>query len=246
MGGMRMNNTAKAGLSMFLMCGSALMMKENKYMGSLGDYFLKFIGLKAWSKGDMGFHLTVIYFGILFVIGLLLVDKYVVEGLKIEKIKVFLTFIVLMTVLSSITQKGITTIKKYSPGLLAIGFNSEESSMKYKYKDKKFVEFTAEIELTNYSNEQKTFNLCIDHSFYNEGEVEQLRFQTFDGKEAVFELGGHETQTFMLSPEHYNIVGGIGGESGIGGGIKKITLTDIKGNQVTLSRKDYLGSKQSK
>ena len=119
-----MNNKVKAGLSMLLMCGSALMMKENKNMGSLGDYFLKFVGLKAWSKGDVGLHLTVVYFGILFVIGLLLVNKYVVEGLKIEKIKVFLIFVVVMTVLSSITQKGITTFKKYSLGLLAIGFNS--------------------------------------------------------------------------------------------------------------------------
>ncbi len=45
-------------LLLFMMC-------DTKYMKALGDYVLEYIGIQSWSNGEMGTHLTVVYFCII-------------------------------------------------------------------------------------------------------------------------------------------------------------------------------------
>lgn len=59
-------------LSLIFMTLSFFMMMDTKYNKALGDYVVESIGLKSWSAIDTGFHLTIIYFGILFLIGIFL------------------------------------------------------------------------------------------------------------------------------------------------------------------------------
>ena len=149
-----MTNKVKGILSILFMSVTCYMMITTKYTHALGDYVLEFIGLKSWTDDYSGTHLTVLYFGVLFIIGLFLVDKYAKNGLNIKGRTVFIIFVALMFMFTSITGMTARTIKTYSSGLLTIGYNSNGSSMNYKSDDKEFVEFTAEFKLTNYSKEK--------------------------------------------------------------------------------------------
>lgn len=59
-----MSNKLKAYLSIFIFALSLFMLIETQYLPPLGDLILESIGLKAWSNGDVGFHLAIIYFGL--------------------------------------------------------------------------------------------------------------------------------------------------------------------------------------
>jgi hypothetical protein len=237
-----MKNKVKGGLSIFFMSITAYMMITTKYTHALGDYVLEFIGLKPWTGDYSGTHLTILYFGILFIIGLFLVKKYAVEGLNMRRKRIFIIFIAFIILFSSITGMTVRNIKKNSSGLLAIGYNSNGSSMNYQAKDKKFVEFTAEFELTNYSNEKKIFHIIIDSPFYREDGIDEINFYTFDGKQAIFELEGKEKKTFLLSLDNYHVVGGKEFQSGSGNGtIQEIVLMNDKGNKVRLESNNFFG-----
>jgi hypothetical protein len=218
------------------------MMITTKYAHALGDYILEFLGLKSWTGDYSGTHLTIMYFGILFIIGLFLVKKYAIEGLNLRRRSIFIIFVALMVVFSSITGMTARNIKKNSPGLLTIGYNSMGSRLDYKAEDKKFVEFAAEFELTNYSNEKKTFHLKIDNPFYREDGIDEINFYTFEGKQAIFELDSHETKSYLLSLDKYHIIGGREFQSGSGSGIiQEIVLMDDKGNKVRLDSNNFFG-----
>jgi hypothetical protein len=133
-------------------------------------------------------------------------------------------------------------IKKNSSGLLTIGYNSKDSRLDYKAEENKFVEFTAEIELTNYSNEKKTFHLMIDNPFFREDGIAEINFYTFEGKQAIFELNSYETKSYLLSLDKYHIVGGREFQSGAGSGmIQEIVLMNDKGNKVRLDSNNFFG-----
>ncbi|WFD09801.1 hypothetical protein [Tepidibacter hydrothermalis] len=240
-----MNDKTKAGILIFLMSITFYMMLTTPYTHALGDYILEFVGLKAWTGDYSGNHLTIIYFGILFMIFLHLVGKYVIDGLGIRIRSVFLIFVVLVTVFYSITGITAKNIKKNSSGLLAIGYNPAHSSMNYRYEDNKFVEFIAEFELTNYSDEKKTFYLSIDSPFYREDGIDPISFYTFDGDRAVFELEGNETKLFLLSLDNYNVIWNRNFGSG-GGTVQQLVLTSDKGNKVRLDNKNFFGFELSR
>lgn len=152
-----------------------------------------------------------------------------------------------MIVFSSITGMTARHIKSNSTGLLSIGYNSSGSSMNYRFEDNKFIEFTAELELTNYSDEKRTFYLSIDSSFYREDGIEEISFYTFDGKRANFELEGNEIKSFSLSLDDYNVVGGRKFENGSGSGIiQEIVLTNDMGNKVRLDGENFYGVELSR
>lgn len=242
-----MNNKVKGGLSILFMTVTFFMMVTTKYTHALGDYILEFMGLKSWTGDYSGTHLTIIYFGILFIIGLFLVEKHAIEGLNIRRRNIFFIFVILMTVFSSITGMTARHIKENSSGLLAIGYISNGSNMNYKSKHNKFVEFTAEFQLTNYSNEKKTFYLSIDSPFYRKDGTEAISFYTVDGKRAIFELESKETKPFSLSLDHYNIVGGRRFQNGGGSGIvEEIVLTNDQGDKVRLDRNYFFGIELNK
>lgn len=237
-----MTKKTKSTLSILFMSVSFFMMITTRYTHALGDYVLEFLGLPAWTGDQTGFHLTVIYFGILFVIGLLMVGQYAIRGLNMSKLQVFLIFIGLLTVFWFATETAAKTIKKNSPGLLAIGYNTTDGKMSYRSENFEFTEFTAEFELTNYSNEKKTFYITLDNRGYRDEGVDEINFYSIHGEQAKFELEGRQTRTFLLDLENYDVKGGRKYESGSGNGtIQDIILTDDTGDQVKLNYENFIG-----
>jgi hypothetical protein len=144
-GGVILNKKVRALLSILFMSVIFYMMIKTKYSRALGDYILEFIGLRSWTGDYSGMHLTVIYFGILFISGVYLVEKYAVNGVGFRKRNVLLIFIVLMTLFTSITGITARSVKKNSSGLLAVGYNSKGSKMNYKYEYGKLVQLCLNI-----------------------------------------------------------------------------------------------------
>jgi len=242
-----LKNKLKGILSIILMSISFFMLySPGHYMRAAGDYILEFIGLKAWTQGNYGFHLTFLYFGIFFILSLFLVKKYAIDIFNIKKRSIFIVFVGLVVIFSFSTQLLIKNIQKNSSGLLAIGYNPEGSNMHYEYKNYKLVNFIAEFQLTNYSKDKKTFFISIDSPFYRKDGVDEISFYTPDGKQAIFQLGGNETKSFLLSLDDYNIIGGKLRDNGKGSGsgiIQEIILTSNDGNKVKLYYNDILGRK---
>jgi hypothetical protein len=239
-----MKSKWKGWLSIILMSFSFFMMSERKYSDPLGDYLLKFIGLKAWTQGNARVHLTVIYFGILFVISLVMVRVYAVERFPMKRRVIFLVFIAILQVFTFITDTTIKTVKASEPGLLAIGYIKGDSHIHYSYKNKVLTEFSAKFELTNYSNEVKSFNLAIV-PFDVRDQVSLINFYTVEGEKAVFELWPKQSKTFNISLEDYKVDWNvIHEELGSGGGsIKEIILSDEEGNSIKLNSSNLLGER---
>ncbi len=231
-----MKSKIKGGISILLMSLIFYCMITTKYTHALGDYIVEFVGLNSWTGDYSGVHLTIIYFAIPFIISLLEVERHVIS-MNISRIHVFLVFIVLMTIFYLLTGLIVSNIKKNSPGLLSIAFNSENSSINYSTKDKEIVEFTAQFELINYSNEKRTFYISIDRPSYRQDGIEAISFYTINGEKAAFQLEGNETKIFSLNLKDYKVAGGRkfqnGSESGT---IEEIVLTDDAGDKVILNR----------
>lgn len=237
------NNRIKGVLLIFFLSSSFYMMKTTTYTRALGDYIIEFLGLKSWSGNNyMGMHWTVIYFGILTIILLALVFRFVEEKWKIKKRWVFLLLIVFINLFSFITDAAVRNIKKNSAGLRTIGFNSENSKMEYQSKDMKYVKFNTEIELVNYGNESKQFYMKINDLNLKEDGLNGIDIFTKDGDKAVFELEGNETMVFRINLDDYKILGGRVVQNGGGSGpIKDIVLTDENNNKLRLDKNNFFG-----
>jgi hypothetical protein len=221
---------------------SFYMMKTTMYTRALGDYVLEFIGLKSWSGDFRGMHLTVIYFGILTIILLYVVLNFAVGKCGIRKRWVLLLVIIFINIFSFITDATARNIKKNSNGLQTIGFNSENSKMEYQSKDMKYTKFNAEIELANYGNESEKFSMTIDGLNYKEDGINGIDIFTQDGKKAVFELDGNETEIFRINLDEYKISGGRVSKNGGGKGtIKDIILIDENNNKIRLDKNNFFG-----
>lgn len=237
-----MRDKVKGVLSILIMLGSFQMMLKTKYHYALGDYVLEFIGLNPWTGNHSGIHLTVLYFGGIFLIGIFLVEKFAVDRLHISRRRVFLIFVVCMTVISLTSTMVAKNIKKNSSELLAIGYNSKDSNISYKFEDKKYVEFVAEFELINYSDVKKIFNISIDSPYFRKNGIKEISFQTFDGEEANFELESNEAKFFSLNMNNYKVSGGNELQNGSGTGIiEEIVLTNNNGSKVRLYMNNFFG-----
>lgn len=240
-----MSTKVKGVLSLLFMSLAFYMMLENNYTRALGDYILEFIGLRSWTGYNYhGTHLTIYYFGILFFIGLISVRKYVIDGLNFKKRHIFFIFVALIIMFNSITGITVRNIKKNSDGLLTIGYgHNSNNSLYYKYENSEIIEFRAEFELTNYSNEKKTFYISIkSHSLREQG-LDFIDFYTACGERAVFELEGNETRTFLINLDDYETITGLtyAGRGSSSSGVYQIVLTDEKGNKVLLDKNIFFG-----
>ncbi|MFT5874857.1 MAG: hypothetical protein ACI8WT_003836 [Clostridium sp.] len=229
-------------MSIFFLSISFYMMVTMRYTHALGDYVLEFIGLKPWTGDYSGAHLTVFYFSALAIIGLFLVRKYAMDGLGIRTRNLLFSFIAFITIFSLLTNITAINVKKYSDGLLSIGFNSNNSKMEYKSESMEYTEFNAQIEMKNYGNESKEFYLAIDNPFYREESTEHIDIFTKEGSKATFRLNGNETRTFEINLDEYKIKGGRlsinGGSNGI---IEEIFLTNAQGNAISLESNNFFG-----
>jgi len=242
-----MTDKNKGRISILMMAVFFFINLETKYTRALGDYILEFLGIASWSNGNKGLHLTLIYFGVLFMISFFLVKKNCIEKLKYSRKKIFIIFAVLVTLFSVSTNMIAETIKKTSDGLLSIGYDTEYSEMEYQFRDNEYVEFNADFQLTNYSYEDREFYISIKNSYIGDGEESVFSFYTYDGEKAKFYLEGEESKSFNLSLDQYKVEGGPKGLNGGGAAYGfEILLTDDQGEKVLLGDNNFFGLKISK
>lgn len=238
-----MSKKTKGFLSILFMAATFFLMLETKFLNAPGDYVLNLIGLKPWTGDYTGTHLTILYFMPLFIIGIVLVKKYVVNDLNIRWGKVFLAFIGLNAIFILSTQAIAKNVKANSQGLLAIGFEQvDEDGMVYEFEDGKYTKFEGDMKLTNYGKEGKEFYLMIDNKY----EESPISFYNLDGSRVVFQLEGKESRVFSINLDNYLVKGGIidkkdyisGGGSGVIGGI---IVSDSSGEKVKIDDNNFFG-----
>jgi hypothetical protein len=232
-------------ISLVFMTLSFYMMISTRYSKALGDYVLEFISLKSWTAGDTGTHLTIIYFGILFLIGFYFVIVTVVVGWNKKNRIVFLYSVGLLLIYYFCTASIFTLIKSNSEGLLPIGYeNTDNSYIEYRVlNNNKINEFEIYFELKNYSNEKKLFYIQIPNKGLGKNSYELLYIYGIDGKLALFNLNAKETQKLLLTSDSYYIKtdnSGFNTTYSVGH-IDSIVLTDLLGNKICLNKENFLG-----
>lgn len=228
-------------MAIFFFSISFYMMVTTKYMHALGDYVIEFVGLKAWTGEYSGTHLTIFYFGILTIIGLFQIHKYAIDELGIRKRYVLILCIAFITILNSATSISVRSVKKHSDHLLSIGCNYKNSKMSFASKDTEFTQFKADIEMMNYSDRSKEFNLTIVSPFHREGTA-YFDIFTKGGNKAIFNLSGNETKILNINLDEYKIVSrGFPSNISGNGDIQEVILTDKQGNSIRLDVNNFLG-----
>ncbi len=233
-------------LSLIFMTLSFFMMMDTKYNKALGDYVVEFIGLMSWSAIDTGVHLTIIYFGILFLIGIFFVNVNVVVGWNKRKRVVLLYSVVLLSIYYFCISSIFILIKSNSDDLLTIGFeNANDSYFEYTSKDQNKIDyFKIKFELKNYSSKEKSFSIQIVNTYLEENNSGFLTIYTKDGDLAMFDLLPNEVKEFVLTSNTYNLKEEINTYVNVNsftGSIDRIILSDQYGNKVYLDNGKFFG-----
>lgn len=188
------------------------MMMTTPHSRVLGDIILESIGLKAWTDGYNGLHLTVIYFGILFLVILVLSNRLsAVKTINYRKHKIIL-FICSVIVIYLVHNTLVHNMMENSAGLHSIAIAPSGNTYEYKIADGEIEEFNCEFELTNYSKEVKRF--IIDG--FNDNII---GFEIYDkqGTMTEFEIYGKETRNYRINLDNYIVkVKGIDIQQNIG------------------------------
>jgi len=230
-----MKNKKIAKLSIFMLSLTFFMMVDTKYHRALGDYILEFIGLESWTGNQGGFHLTIVYFGILFFMSLYFVGKYAIEKEKISSMKIFIFFVIIVYMIYTTTAFMAKSIKRNSEGLYSIAYLSENSELEYRSIENKITEFNASFTLENYSKKSKTFNISIDSPWVRRNGISPIEIYDLNGSKVSFYLMGNERRTFHINLEKYKINGGMRFSSGgFRGDISEIVLSNDDNEKVYL------------
>lgn len=238
-----MKRYAQAALAIVFMTLTVFMMMETRSIGALGDYALEALGLRSWTGDGTGFHLTILYFGALFLVSLGLVRKYAVEAIPLSKRTIFIWFVVLMILFFNASGAIAQSIKANSPGLLAIGYNAESSRLEYRRESNAYTAFEAKFHLTNYSDTSQSFTLSIPVPYGNPESPTPIRLHTPEGGETVYRLRPHESRIFHLTLADCIPVGGPLMQDGGGSGtIQSLILTNEQGSTVCLTNRDFWGT----
>jgi len=237
----------KAKLAILLMTVSFLMMVELNRVNCLGDYVLEYLNINPWSGDYVGTHLTVVYFGLLFLLSIWGVKKYAIEGMNYSKRTILISFVALVTGFVMCTQLSVDIIKANLDDLRAIGYHSETSVLQYSYKDGELVELVAVFTLENYSNENKEFNISLDSPWYRKDDNSEIQILDDQENKASFKLHPKEKRTFIVSNKDYSIKGGESfNNGGTSGSISELILSNEDEERILLSDKNFFGILLSK
>ncbi len=238
-----MCDKVKGALSIIFMSIIFFLEVETKHVPALGDYILDFFGIISLSEARSGVHLSVVYFGVLFLISIVLVAKYAINRLSMNRKTVFVIFIVLVISFSFITDATAQHIKRTSDGLLAIGYNSNQSMIECELKDQEIIDFEATFTLINYGKKKIDFFVSLDHPVFKEENVKRIEIFTQDGAHASFSLGAGESREFNINLEKYKISGGL--RTGVGyykTNVSEIVLSSSNGKVIMLSNDNFFGT----
>ena len=226
----------KACLSIFIFALSFFMLIETKYLPPLGDLVLERIGIQAWSNGDTGFHLTVLYFGLVALISYISL-KVFAQALKMKGITIFIIFIVLVTSFSYITSATAQYLKSQSDGLYAIALvrNDEANRAHYETRDFKVTDFEIDLTLKNYGKNEVTFFIEFEPFIFDEEPVQNLKIVNKDGSKAEFILEPGKTHRFVITGDLYQLTGGMRSEHGSYGlSVNEVILSNNQGEVILL------------
>ncbi len=238
-----MQNRTKAVLSILVFSLSLFMMFTTKRIDALGDYLLNGIGLRAWTGNNTGFHLTILYFGAASMIAYFFVRQFAIEGYGMRGGRVFLLTVIFLTCFYLLTDVVVIGIKGNSEGLLSIGYEPD-ARISFRSTEKEITSFQAELQLTNYSNEDKEFYLTILFPMHGDYRMYH-KLLTKENEPAIFRLEGKESRLLELNLQQYNVVyqpisaeyNNAGGQ----GSIPALILTDKYGTEIELSSKNFFG-----
>lgn len=238
-----MNRRARYIISLLLVSLTFVMMISIEPIGAPGDYIVKWLGLKAWSLDQSGFHVTLIYFGIPFFMSLRFLRKHRRE-LSISGLKTFILVIVLISGMSYTIVEIAEFTKARSEGLLVIGYDREESTYEIELTPD-YTKFDIQVKVTNYGNDTKYFTLAIDSELRRYQDKNPIRFMNKTGEEAEFKLEGKSTEVFRLTSEEFELknceLGKGIGHSSRSGEIQELILGSPDGEVVKLIPVGYFG-----
>jgi len=203
----------------------AFMMIDTMYLKAIGDYILEAVGLSAWSNGDMGVHLTIVYFGIPFLVCFFWLSHRLRRANR--KPVVFVILIVGCIVLSFLTTQGVLLSKTLSNSLYALTYDNENANIQYRVENDKLKEFRCEVTLTNHGSQPQQFELSIKGLQVFISDETHLTILDETGNPATFKLDGKETRTFVIEyPEFEPSYRLMYNNGGFGGTIQTILLKD--------------------
>lgn len=227
----------EAFLSIFLFALSLFMLIETKYLPPLGDLVLEGIGLKSWSNGDIGFHLAILYFGLVSVISYIFVKRFAYMQMKMNGMTIFLILIILLTSFSYITSATAQYIKSQSVGLYAIALvsNDQANRAHYETRDFEVTDFELDLSLKNYGKNEVTFFIEFKPFMFDEEPVENIKVFNKDGSKAEFVLEPGKTHRFVITEDMYQLTGGIRSEHGSYSlSVDEVILSNIQGESILL------------
>lgn len=238
-------NTIKFAMSIFLMSLSLVMMVEIDLVGALGDNIIRGLGLEAWSDGEMGLHLALIYYLIPFYIGLHLSRKYAKDKINISAFKKVLLVVGLTIMLKSLIFNAAVIVKSNLDDLASIAINEEESHASFQ-QNKDLTEYTYEIKLKNYSSNSRRFKIKVYKPFSKDETIDNLIIvKDYDGNESIFKLNGGEERVIVIDSSEY-LIEYIGmsdqySSRGAGSNIKEVYLKSLDGSIVKVSNSNFWG-----
>ena len=227
----------KAFLSIFIFALSFFMLIETKYLPPLGDLALEGVGLKAWSNGDIGFHLTVLYFGFVAVISYIFVKRFAYMQMKMKGMTIVLILIALLTAFTYTTGAIAQYLKSQSDGLYAIALvrNDEANRAHYETRDFKVTDFEIDLKLKNYGKNEVTFFIEFEPFIFDEEPVENLKIVNKDGSKAEFILEPGKTHRFVITDDMYQLTGGMRSEHGSYGlSVNEVILSNNQSEVILL------------
>lgn len=219
-------SVALASIALFLLISTP-------YYPSLGDLILKKIGLRAWSHGDTGFHLTLLYGMIFICIGFMGMSEYLYNEYPKTRNKgkwlVLGTTVILVTGSNNYVELN----KSLQPGLKSIQFVYDKSKFEYEYEGEKILKASGFLEFKNYSNTSRSFYVK-----YIPNDEFSSQFST---KELIgYEIGTETPKLIRVAPKstskiqvdfNKNIVLSNGDKGSSGCGNQSIQTVIIYNNQ---------------
>lgn len=235
-----MKNKLKAIASLLLMATSLFVMIDTKHFNAVGDTLLKSVGIAPWTGDHTGIHMTVIYFGIVFLLSFPLVRIFFMARYKKSLSHVLVILAILITGMTQMTEMTINRIKADSDGVYSIEYLEEGSYFEYSYDEGKLIDLVVLFTLKNHSQEDRDFKVSLDSNWMRNERDGYIKILNKDGSFATFNLHGKEEETFAMTLLNYNLSDNRVFTGRGGGEIKNLIIEDAN-HRIKLSDDYFFG-----
>lgn len=147
-------------LSLLLIMLMAILFGDNRHHFSLGDYILTKIGINVWSNGTSGLRYTGVVAALVIVLGIVGLVRFHKDVHKNYGKFVIVFFVIAIYIYQPCYDSAYGFIKSHMNGFSSMEYIREESRINYE-DDYGNITFDGQINLVNYSNKIKRFNIKI-------------------------------------------------------------------------------------